>query len=755
MHRDAPHIFARICPLAAIVAMGATLVPAEALSQARQLEEVLVTAQKREENLQDIPVAVTAIGAEAMEALNINEVTDLTRVSASLTFSQGNQRQNTAFRIRGIGTNVFTIGIEPSVSVLIDDVAQVQPGQALTNLVDVRQVEVLRGPQSTLFGKNASAGVINVVTAAPSDELEAFAEVTATDDDEIKVIGSVAGPISDSVAYRLSGFYREQDGFADNLYNNSDINDVESQGLRGRLNWQITDNFDMALIAYYSEEEGNCCALSFRDIDPNSSLFGALPLALTNPETFNIAATDNSTVEVDNDVGSDVEDTGASIRFNWDIGGLTLSSITGFNRWDFENSEDVDFSGFDVGSAFGAAPGGIHSLSETEAELFSQELRLLSPSGERFEWLLGFYYSDAETDRSFKRPIITSDWEGTSSTLSYALFGQGTYKLTDALELTFGGRFNYEEIDVKYTDYVADQNYSGSDDEDATPWKLSLQYYLSDDAMLFASYATGHKGQAYDISSGFSQDRIDNPVGSESSESIELGIKSTLLDQRLQLNAVAFFTEYDNYQAQNTELRGTELVIGVLNVGTLETTGLELDATALLGENFSLFASFAWIDATVAEFPDANCYAGQTEAQGCVELAPGSGVTGQDLAGKPLNNSPDYKLNLGGRWQIPLSSMPFDGFLNFSYNWQDEVNFDLTQNPATVQDSYGIFNISAGINEANDRYRVTLFLENAFDEDYAATIADLAGLYGGSTAIFHFLPRNAQRYAGLKVRFAF
>jgi iron complex outermembrane receptor protein len=736
----------------------AVMASASTVAQQRQLEEIIVTAQKRSESLQDVPVAVTAIEGSVLEALNINDVVDLTRVSASLTFAQANQRQNTSFRIRGIGTNVFTIGIEPSVAVIIDDVSQVQPGQALTNLVDIQQVEVLRGPQSTLFGKNASAGLVSVVTRPPAEETEGFVEVTATDDDEQKIIGSLSGPLTDNVGYRVSAYYTDYDGNADNLFLKSDINDQETQGFRGKLQWEISDDFDLTLSGYYAEDEGNCCALSFREMDPNARLIGAFPVSVTNPQTYLKASDDNSDVEVDNDVGSDVEDVGFSVRANWSLGEHTLTAITGYNEWDFDNSEDVDFSGFDLGSILtgGAVSGGIHSLSSTNTELFSQEIRLMSPSSDRFEYLVGLYYADAETDRSFKRPIITSDWTGTAGTETYALFGQATWKFTEQLHLTVGARYNYEEIEVEYADLITGQRYSGDEDEDEIPGKISLQYFLSEDTMLFASAARGHKGQAYDISSGFDQSRIDNPVGSESSDSFEVGIKTSLFDRRLQLNAVGFYTEYDDYQAQNTELRGTELVIGVLNVGSLETKGIELDATALVGDNLTLSMSAAWIDATIDDFPDANCWRGQTEAQGCVELSPGSGVFGQDLAGEDLNNSPDLKVNLAGQYNLPLESMPFNGFLTFNYSWQDDVQFDLLQNPRTGQDSYGLFSLSAGIVERDDeRYRLTLFVENLFDEDYAATVADLGGLYGGGDVVFHFMPRNAERYAGVRFRYSF
>ncbi len=748
----------RIRFLAGAIVVTLTTVSIQAFGQSRQLEEVIVTAQKRAQSLQDIPIAVSAITGEALAEMNIEQVTDIARLSPSLTFSTGNQRQNTGLRIRGIGTNVFSIGVEPSVAVIIDEIAQVQSGQAWSNLVDIERVEVLRGPQSTLFGKNASAGVISVTTKAPSDELTGYVEVSATDDDQEKIVGSLSGPLSESVGFRLSAFHSDHEGYADNLFTGELTNLVETSGVRGKVQWDINENTELTFTAFYSQEDSNCCALSFRQIDPAAALFGAVPISVTNPLTFNLASESNNAAERDNDAPAEVEDTGFSLRLNWGLGEHTLTSITGYNRWDYENSEDVDFSPFDIQAAFtgGFLSGGLHSLSTTETSFVSQELRLSSPASDSFEYLVGLYYADAETDRTFQRPLIVSDWAGSSSTTSYALFGQLTWKFSEQLHLNVGLRYNQEDIEVEYVDNVAGSRFAGDDDEDAIPGKIALQYYPSEETMLFASVSSGHKGQAYDISSGFNQDRIDNPVGNESSIAYEAGIKTTLLDRRLQLSAIGFLTEYDDYQAQNTELRGTELVIGVLNVGTLETRGIELEATALLGDQLTLSANAAWVDATVDEFPDANCYPGQTLEQGCVELAPGSGVFGQDLAGKDLNNSPDLKFSLNADYRIPMGSLPFDGFINANYNWQDKVIFDLLQNPLTRQDSYSTFNLNAGIVERDSgRYKITLFVQNLFDEDYASSIADLGGLYGGSTAIFQFLPRNAQRFAGIRLRMGF
>lgn len=239
----------------------------------------------------------------------------------------------------------------------------------------------------------------------------------------------------------------------------------------------------------------------------------------------------------------------------------------------------------------------------------------------------------------------------------------------------------------------------------------------------------------------------------ETSDAIEIGFKSTLMDGRIQLNVAAFTTEYKDFQAQNTVLNPVtqEFEFRLANVGKLETQGVELDAVVLVSENFQINVGAAFIDATIKEFPDADCYGGQTAAQGCDPV-----TNSQDLSGADLNNSPDTKLTLGGNYTLPLANMPFDGFMTFSYQWQDELNFGLLGNPRQHHDAYGVFNLSAGINSKDDVYRVTAFVNNVFDEAYLGGLQDLSAvLFRGEEALAGFVPRGANRYAGLRVRVNF
>lgn len=724
-------------------------------AQERMLEEVIVTAQKRAESSQDIPVAVTAIGSEMIENLGMNESRDLVKLTPSLSLGGGasNNKQNTSFSLRGVGTNAFSIGVEQSVAVVLDDVSTVQAGQALSNLVDIERIEVLRGPQSTLFGKSASAGVVNIVTKGPAEEFEGSVELTATDDDEQRVLASISGPISDSLGYRLTGHWSDRDGYIDNLTINKDVNSDKSKGLRGKLRWDISDNVDVTLIGYWSEGESTCCALTWRELDPDARIFGSVPGNIVEGIT---PSDDNLDMRGEDGPEDETENSGASLRFNVALGEFTLTSITAADTWEYSTEGDVDSSDLDVAGALtgGALQGGIFSMGEVETDFFSQEFRLISPSYGNFDYLVGLYYADIETDRPFIRgPFIASDWEGTAGTESLALFGQGNWRINDATTLTVGLRYNDEEISANFFNNLIDPNneITGKDSDAEVLGNISLQHFFTEDVMLYARYAQGYKGQAFDLTAAFDAFRADNPVAPETSDAYEIGIKSTLLDNRLRLNVTAFYSEYEDFQAQNTLLLPDGSLRTVLNnVGELETQGVEVEAVALLGDNLTLSFGAAYIDALIKEFNNADCYSTQTEAEGCVNDK-------QDIADGELPNSPEWKWNVVADYHLELEGMPFYGFLNLAYVWQDEVNFSLLQAPVRQHDSYGIGDFSLGINDKNDdRYRLTLFVHNFTDESYSNTIVDATGpLYGGARALLNAIPRGAQRYYGVRAKFNF
>ena len=565
---------------------------------------------------------------------------------------------------------------------------------------DVQRIEVLRGPQSTLFGKSSSAGVVSVVTRDPGDEFDINLDASVTDDDAATLSVSFGGPVSDSVGYRLSGYVKDRsDGHIDNLTDGAELNGSESAGVRGKLVFDDGGVFSGAFTAAYNDSDVDCCARPYRQVDPGAAFLGAVPAAaiLNGLEP----SEDNDEVRVDAPTLTESEDWSASLRLAWDIGEFQLLSITGYTEWDYDVSTDVDGTDFDLLAAFtgGALSGGLVQGGGFQLDSISQEFRLLSPASERFEYVLGLFYSDINFDRDFNRgPLFAADWLAETGTESIALFGQGTWSLSDKTDLIFGLRLNREEVSHGFDNLLSGASFSGSDDETAVPGKAGVQHYLNDDVMLFATYSIGYKGQGYDISSSFNQATSDNPVGSEDSDAFEVGMKGSFLGGRMLFNPTFFYAKYDDFQAQQARIVDNVVELGITNVGKLETMGLEVDFQFLVTENFRVLGGFAWVDAEIDEFEGADCWPGQVA--GCNEILDamgmGTGAFSQDLSGRPLNNSPDFKFTLSAEYTIPGGDLPFDFFINGAYQWQDDVNFSLLADPGAVQDSYGLLNLSVG-----------------------------------------------------------
>ena len=746
----------RCAGLALVAAMLA--VPVQA-SEA-MIEEIVVTATKRAQSVQDVPVAVNAVDEATIEAMRIDEFSDIARISPSLTVNRGDWATNSGFSLRGIGTNVFSINIEPSVAIVVDDVPLVRSSQAFSDLLDIERIEVLRGPQSTLFGKNASAGVVNVITQDPGDEFGIRVRAGYTTDDEANFGLTTGGPIGDSAGFRLSGFSKNRDdGHIDNLTSAEEVDGSESWGLRGKLVFDLSDRATATVFGERSESESTCCNATMRSVPADANFLGFLPSAAVLAGIT--PGKDNTDIASDDLTADESDAWNLGLRLSIDIGEHELLSVTAYNEWDYEVTRDVDGTAFDLLAVFtgGAASGGLVQGGGFALESLSQELRLISPASDSFEYVAGFYYSDIDYGRHFQRgPLFAANWVADTGTEVLALYGQGTLSLGENTNLILGARVQDEEISHGFDNALSGASLSGSDSESAATFKVGLQRFVGDDIMVFATASTGYKGQGYDISSSFNQQTSDNPVGNEDSLAFELGLKGTFLDGRLQFNPTLFFATYDDFQAQQARLVNNLVELGIANVGELETYGVEIDFQAALTENFRVVGGLAFINAEVKEFPGADCWVGQTA--GCVEILDSAGMgigrSAQDLSGKNLNNSPDFKFTVSAEYLVPLESLPFTGFFNLSYQWQDDVNFSLLADPGAEQKAYGIANLSVGIIESDtERYTVTLFVNNLFDEDYVTSIVNFGGLWGNRPTYIQTFPRDAERYAGIQLGIRF
>lgn len=770
------------------------------------VEEVIVTAGKRLENIQDVPASVLVVTDVALERANIRDFDDLVKIAPSVTITKTSQPANNSINIRGIGTYAYSIATEPSVAVVIDDVPQAFQAAAFSALVDVQQVEVLRGPQNTLFGKSASAGVINITTQPVTDEFTARVDAMTTDDHEYRVQGTISGPITDTLKFRLAANNSDYRGNVRNLTTGSWLNGQEDTTVRGKLVWTPNEDWTVMLSPYYTKTDASCCTGSVYFLTPGATTGGAATGPGRIPQSQYLAGItpgpNNRLLRMDVDAQGDAEDYGAGLKIVRDIGDFSLASISSYDRYQLEDLQDTDGTDIDfslyqpISPPGGSANGGYFDIRSK-----TQEFRLTSPD-QRLRYVTGLYFSDTSSERYFVRGSNTLDdynisptpsstpanlptsnsttysrYLATARATNYALFGQGNYGLTDNLDFLAGLRVNREEIEYTFYDLGNGVTYGSPkcstttpsgipietcNDDTSVTGRAGFQYRFTPDFMTFATFSRGYKGMAYDLTSTLTvRSPVANgsfagrpladviastqPVRPETVNSYEIGFKGTFFDQILVWNLTAFYMDFSGFQAQSRD--------GVLNqnrlnsIGQVTSKGVETEIAARLGD-FTLNGGGAYNRAIMEDFPNATCYTRQTTAEGCVGNM-------QDLSGKPLFNAPKWNFNLNAQYDWPLNGTALTPFITAGYRWQSEVVFNLLQDPDSVQGDYGIANLGGGLR--TDRWKLTAFVNNVFDKSYALTMGreSNVNLPPGGNAIGWKPARDSERYFGVRASVSF
>ena len=712
-------------------------------------EEVVVTAQKRAQNVQDVPLAVNVVSPAQLEAAGVVDFTDLGKVSPSLIIRNDVQPVNATVAIRGIGTFSFGIGVEPSVAVVVDDVPLAFQARAFADLNDISRIEVLSGPQSTLYGKSASAGLINIVTEAPSSTWGGRVGAMGTTDSQRNFNGSITGPITNDLAFRVTANYDNFPGNVDNTPTNSKVNGEKTFSVRGKLAWTPTDKLEVD-VSLDGLKSDTTAGRPYYQVSSNANLRGNAaygPTVWAPGVTFN---TDNLTTDENFQTAFRDQEFGQSAKISYDLGGNlpTLMSITShayFALQDWQDSDDTAIPAYNNLQA-----GYFHNTQWTE------ELRVVSPGTGTFHYTAGFFYADVDYKRDFQRgPVFSvANWLATEGSESEAGFGQFDYEVLPNLTFLGGLRVNNEKINMTFLDRTVKtgtNNWARSDTDLSYTYKVGAQYQVNDDIMAFVTRATGHKGPTYDLTTGFNNNRyLNGPVLPETSVDYELGTKMQFFGHRLTVNPTLFTTDYSNFQAQGNQILpdGTTNFI-LSNVGVVRTQGLEIDNGYRFSRDFGISANIDYLNAYIVKFPKAQCYANQTVALGCV-----GGF--QNLADRPLADAPRWKFTGAFDYAHPLGFMPWDGVVRGSYTYQSKVNYALTLDPYTVQSGYGIANISFGIRDQDDKYEITAFVDNIGDQHYYTTIGDNSTNFGsGTLALQGLVPRDFSRYAGIKLNAKF
>ena len=741
-------------------------------------------------------MSVTALTQDVLDRNNVRELGDVVKLSPAISIDYGSQPGNFSIKMRGIGTFSNGIAVESDVAVVIDDVPIGFQAAAFKDLIDVERVEVLRGPQSTLFGKSAIAGVLNIVTAAPSDTFGGKAMVLTTDDGEKRAGFTVTGPINDDVRIRLTVAKSDYDGNLKNLTTGKSVNGSSGLTATAKIEWTPTENLTFSLAPRFNHNVSSCCASAITELTPGLFYQGEPGFPATTTLRGITIDTNNHFIRADDRIGGgDSEVFGATARLDYDFGegsalkGHTFSSITSHDRWKMTDFQDID--GTDVPFLIGfpvANPSGVNSGAVINgyfhAESVTQEFRLTSPGDTRLRYVAGLWYAKNDLDRFLDRgPVLQlARYLAESTNENYSAFTNATFDLTDKLSLTGGARINRQKISYTFDKTIfasttpgaatTHQYFGKSDKDDAVTGKVGVQYKWTPDIMTFATYSTGYKGQAYDLVSTFdSRIAAQMPVPPETAKNYELGFKSSLLDRRVYFNATVFRADYKGFQTSVTSFLPDGTFLTFLNsVGQLRTQGLEVDAVARITSNFRLNGAFAYTDATVIDFPNGPCNnsqpataalplqpVGYVGAPGECYRTPTTNGRVQNLHGKQLNNVPKYKFSLGGQYDIDLpANVPFKGFIGANVRWQDDINFSLSQDPRTIQKAYSITDLNVGIADRDGKYRLTAFANNLFDKRYAQGLGNGTSGYSNpaiptAQGRTWFPGRDAFRYFGARL----
>ncbi len=750
---------------------------------AAQLEEILVTSQKRVETLKDVPISVVALTGEQLQKSGIFVVEDLQKMVPNLNMTVTGL--STQVFIRGIGSS-NNQGFEMSVGQYVDGIYYGRQQLMRLPFLDLDRVEVLRGPQGTLFGKNSIAGALNISTAKPTDQFEGSLTAKYGIESDIKEITAmVSGPMSDSVSGRLVARYYEEDGWLENTYLTQDEPQRDEFAVRASLRWQVNDTSDFNLKAEIAEFErvGKQWEITLDEPTlPGSPLpnltYSQILGVFGYPEGITDAEQNNVRQGNTND-SSDNEFYNVTLNYQTQVGGIMLTSTTGFVGYEYEDLCECDLT---------AAP--VFDVPFNEKfDQISQEFRFSSPGGETVDWLAGIYLQKNELEfrdgirvpsNSLLRllaggalvPLLgtsaTRDFETESS--SWAIFSQATWNISPDWRLTVGGRFTREDKDgsrvinvteadlgsistspaapILYTAVFAIENeqntghnLTGSRTESIFTPVVNLQWDISPNTSLYASYTEGFKAGGFDTRA--------NVVSSfefeeEKASAYEIGAKGRFLDDSLELNIAAFMTDYDDLQV--SQFDGT-LGFTVGNAPETEVSGIEVDGRLAISDNTLLSFSIATLDHEFKYFPAGNCYNRQVPDGAVV-----NGVALCDYTGKTGRLAPEISGFLSLKQTFPLSGgLLLAAMVDVSY--EDEQNAHTNLDPKFTVDE--ITRVNVGISLESENWELALLMRNITDEQQQGFVANvpLSGSSFGTNTFYSVLSRPKEIFLQASYRF--
>jgi iron complex outermembrane receptor protein len=760
---------------------------------ASNLEEVVITAQKRTERLSDVPVSASVLSPTALSNANAGDISDLDNLVPSVNLV-GTFNGRVPMGIRGISSNAneFTVGLASGVAIMVDGVPIPSDSMSGNQLEDIKSVEVLKGPQATLGGRTAAAGVINIVTRGPTDQLVADGTITVTNDHEDRINGFLAGPLGERVKASLSVYGNRRDFPINNLFT-GEKSDQKNYGARGKLIFDPTEDLQIGLTGDVHRSNSLGDNFTYSYVTPGAYLLlGTTPPPLPPPILATLSqgavlagitpGTSNENINTPVVGRSDISDANGSVDVSYRIGDLTLGSTTAYQHETAFNLQDLfvnsSFYSNNFRDAFAAIIGPIPGSPGTWANFFndqtqdisvrqiSEELKLTSPAENTFNYVLGVFYSDQRVSLDGRRSLTpaAANYDTAAETKTYDLYARTTWKITPSTSLVTGLRYNADRLSYQYQQVENPVASANSDNSGALVGDISLQQTLMPGVMGYLTYAHGYAPKVFNtgIYSGGDAAAPTTPLaatGQEHIDHFEIGSKGSYFDQHLQLNASLFYTVYKDYQIQTSEsvIGSVAPVLGLESAGKARTEGAELDVAVAATDLLRINVDAAYIDAKFVDYPNAPCYGNgvtQTAAAGCVgDLAvdPSGATKVQSVSGKTMPDSPKFKTTLSAEQRIPFGGSNYEGVLWGSYAYRSSTQFQPDQNPETIQGGFGLLNLSLGVRQRSGKFSITAFCNNIGNHFYAADIEDFWSGPWGSNAVVKQPARDANRYYGVRI----
>ncbi|MEP5568601.1 MAG: TonB-dependent receptor [Halioglobus sp.] len=741
--------------LACSVATAWSAAPLVAVAQEDRiaLEEVIVTARKREESIQDVPVTVTALGDQLYRS-TVQSLQDVQNYVPNVNIDLIAGNNGASISIRGISFQETDKSVDPPAGVILDGVYMGVAAGGLLNNFDMERIEVLRGPQGTLFGKNTTAGALNVIRTAPTKEWGVKAKIGAGSWDKQQIQAVINTPLTSKGGFKFYANKDEHDGYTENNIIGDDIGKLDYLQVGGTLAFDLTDNFDLAFTAERIQDDSDVGAWanfnSFSDLACLVSV-GGIPAAGIPPDAsgapFGSGCMDldtesgenNSSVNAPNT--SEVTNDYYNLTMNWGIGDWTLTSITGYVEREEDFRVEYDASQVEF----------LTVLAEQDYEQFSQELRANGNIGDNINLTAGVYYWNSEY-RQFQESFdmwyylgigfgpegglwpgaVSSQLDGTGENTAYAGFVSMDWQLTDRMMLNIGGRLTNEErkLETSTTNFIL--HLPTGDNVEIVPagplqkfeedWtefspRLALTYDLSDDMMMFGSFSSGFKSGGF-FARTQNVDDI-NSYDPEYVDTYELGLKSEWFDNRLRFNATAFYSEYEDKQEEViVNLGDGNVTTIVLNAADAEIAGLEFELTAQFTSNLSGFFNLGLLDAEFTNF--------------IVSDSDGNEVDNSDLE---LRNAPEQTIGVGLDYYMPLSFGELSA--HYNYRWRDEYHSILNNAEIGLIDAGGFHNASIDMS-FGEHYKLSVYGRNMGDERYARVIQIGISSFGQYSAPEHY-----------------